>query len=108
MDVGLGLHRWRVFQKRVLKTNFGKRQDMARGGCINGCNMDLNNLYCSANIVLARLKELRHMAALGICIGRHHNYYRSKHLTTVKASILVIAIWLIWLYEREYLSDSDF
>ena len=25
------------------------------------CNMELNNLYCSANIVLARLKELRHL-----------------------------------------------
>ena len=60
--------------------------------------MELNNLYCSANIMLARLKELRHLGVLGIYtyIERQHNYYRSKHLTTAKASILVTAIWLIW------------
>jgi hypothetical protein len=49
------------------------------------CNMELNNLYCSANIMLARLKELRHLNALGIpgiCINRK----------TAKASILVTAI----------------
>jgi len=72
------------------------------------CNMELNNLYCSANIVLARLKELSHLGAPGICIGRQHNYYKSKHLTTAKVLILVTAMWLIWLNEREYLSDNDF
>lgn len=61
------------------------------------CNMELNNLYCSANIELARMKELRHLGALDIYIGRQHNYYRYKHLlTTAKASILVTAAWLIW------------
>jgi hypothetical protein len=68
---------------------------MARGGCINVSNMELNNLHCSANIVLARLKELRHLGVLGLYAGRQHNYYRSKNLTTAKASILVTAIWLI-------------
>jgi len=50
------------FKRGCWRQNFGKRQHIARGGCINMCNMELDNLYCSENIVLAKLKELRSLS----------------------------------------------
>jgi hypothetical protein len=44
-------HRLRVFENRVLKRIFGPKRDKVRKECRKLHNEELNDLYCSPNIV---------------------------------------------------------
>jgi hypothetical protein len=43
--------RLRVFEDRVLKRIFGPKRDEVKGKWRKQCNEELNDLYCSPNIV---------------------------------------------------------
>jgi hypothetical protein len=57
--------RQRVFENRVLKRVFGPKRDEVTGEWIKLHNEELNNLFCSPNIV--RLVKLRRIRGEGAC-----------------------------------------
>ena len=72
----------RVFDNRVLRRIFGPKRDEVRGEWRKLHNEELNDLYCSPNIVrvikLRRMKWARHVACMGetrgvyrVLVGRH-------------------------------------
>jgi len=44
-------HRWRVFEKRVLRKIFGPERDEVTGEWIKLHNEELNYLYCSPSVI---------------------------------------------------------
>jgi hypothetical protein len=61
--------RLRVFENRVLRKIFGPKRDEVRGEWRKAHNEELNDLYCSTNIVwvikLRRLRWACHVARKG-------------------------------------------
>ena len=58
-------HRLRVFENRVLRRIFGPKRDGVKGESIKLHNEELNDLYCSPNIV--RVIKSRRMRWAGAC-----------------------------------------
>ena len=62
-------HRLRVFENRVLRRIFGSKRDGVTGECRKLHNEELNNLYCSPNIVRVikkrRMRWAVHIARMG-------------------------------------------
>ena len=48
-------HRWRVFEKRVLRKIFGPERDEVTGEWIKLHNEELNYLYCSPSVIWASI-----------------------------------------------------
>jgi hypothetical protein len=63
----------RVFKDKVLKRNFGARGDEVTGNCRKLHNEEVNDLYCSTNIVRLirsrRMKTAEHVARMGMRRG---------------------------------------
>jgi len=61
--------RLRVFENRVLRRIFGPKRDEVRGECRKLHNEELNDLYCSSNILrvikLRGMKWAGHVARMG-------------------------------------------
>jgi len=61
--------RLRVFENRVLRRMFGPRRDEVRGECGKLQNEELNDLYCSPNIIRVtksrRMRWAGHVARMG-------------------------------------------
>jgi hypothetical protein len=55
----------RVFESMVLRRIFGPRRDVVTGGCRRLHNEELNDLYCSPNIVRVITRRIR-WTGLGI------------------------------------------
>ena len=62
-------HRLRVFENRVLRRIFGPRRDEVTGEWRKLYNEELNDLYCSPNIVRViksrRMRWAGHVAGMG-------------------------------------------
>jgi len=58
----------RVFENRMLKRIFGSRRDEGRGNLRKLCNEELNDVYCSTNIVRViksrRVRWAEHVARM--------------------------------------------
>jgi hypothetical protein len=61
--------RLRVFEKRVLRRIFGPKRDNVTGECTKLHNDELNDLYCSTNIIRviqsSRMRWVGHVACIG-------------------------------------------
>jgi hypothetical protein len=61
--------RWRVFENRVLRRIFGPKMDKVTGEWIKLRNEELNDLYCSPDIVrvikLRRMRWVEHVVRMG-------------------------------------------
>jgi len=62
-------HRLRVFENRMLMRIFGPKEDKVRGKWRKLHNGELNDLYCSPNVILLLIKSRRkwagHVARMG-------------------------------------------
>ena len=64
----MGEERWlRVFEKRVLRRIFGPRRDKVTGEWKKLHNEELNDLYCSPNIV----RVIKSMSEMGGACGTY-------------------------------------
>ena len=58
-----------MFEKRVLRRVFGRKRDEVTGECTKVHNEELNDLYCSPNIVRViksrRMRWVGHVARMG-------------------------------------------
>jgi hypothetical protein len=68
--------RLRVFEKRVLRRIFGHKRDDVRGECRKLHNEELNDLYCSSNIVRVIQSSRMRWAGHVACMGERRGLYR--------------------------------
>ena len=73
--------RMRVFENRMLRRIFGPRRDGATGEWRKLHNEELNDLYCSPNIVRVTkkriLKWMQHVAHIGETKGTHRVWWET-------------------------------
>ena len=67
-------HRLRVLENRVLRRIFGSKRDEVTGEWRKLHNEELNDLYCSSNIV--RVIKSRRWAGNVACIAKRRGVYR--------------------------------
>jgi len=68
--------RLRVFENKVLSRIFGPKRDKVTGGWRKLHNEELNNFYCSHNIVrVIRWRRIR-LAGHVTCMGERRSVYR--------------------------------
>jgi hypothetical protein len=72
----MGERRLRVSENRALRGTFGSKRDEVTGECRKLHNQELNDLYCSPNIV--RMIKSRRMRLAGhvACMGEGRGVYR--------------------------------
>jgi len=68
--------RLRMFENRVLKRIFGPKRDEVTGEWRKLHNKELNDLYCSLNIVLVMKSRRMRWAGHVACMGERRGTYR--------------------------------
>jgi len=66
----------RVFENRVLRRIFGPRKNEATGECRRLHYEELNDLYCSPNILLVIKSRRMRWAGHVACMGEEREVYR--------------------------------
>ena len=69
--------RLRVFENRVLRRIFGRKRDEVTGEWIKLHNEELNDLYCSPNIVRVIKSRIMRWAGHVACMGEGRGVYRA-------------------------------
>jgi hypothetical protein len=65
-----------VFEKRVLRKIFGPKRDEVIEECRNPQNDELNDLYCSSNIIRVVKSRIMKRAGHVSCMGESRGVYR--------------------------------
>jgi hypothetical protein len=69
-------HRLRMFQSRVLRRIFGPKRDKVTGDWRKLHNEELNDLYCSSNIIWVIKSRRMDWAGHVECMGNRRGVYR--------------------------------
>ena len=95
---------WRVFENRVLKQILGPKRDEVTGKWRKLHNEELNDLYCSTNIIrVTKKKEMSGACSMYGRLEKWRNLRERDHLEVkgVNGRIDLILKWMIKKWDTE-------